>query len=75
MLRIHPFVDVNGLWERIATNALLYDAGRPVGTVIRRSEKAEYIAALNRCSERNSPGDLAELLLVGHLRELKKRID
>jgi fido (protein-threonine AMPylation protein) len=74
MIRIHPFVDGNGRWARIATNAFLYDCGFRIGTIIRKSDKRDYIAALTRCIQFNAPGDLANLFVAGYVRELKKRL-
>lgn len=73
MIRIHPFVDGNGRWARIATNAFLYDCGFPVGTLIPRAKKRDYIAAVDRCIDDQAPGDLANLLLLGYVDVIKKR--
>lgn len=73
MLRIHPFIDGNGRWARIVTSAFLYDCGFPVGSIVRKAGKAEYVAALNRCMDNNEPGDLANILLRGYLDVLKRR--
>jgi len=74
MLRIHPFIDGNGRWARIATTAFLYDCGFPIGSIVRKAGKAEYVAALNRCMDNREPGDLANILLRGYLDVLKRRL-
>lgn len=73
MLRIHPFVDGNGRWARIATTAFLYDCGFPVGSIVRKAGKAAYVAALNRCMDNHEPGDLANILIRGYVEVLKRR--
>ena len=73
MLRIHPFIDGNGRWARMATNAFLTDCGYPYGTIIRARDKPEYIANLDRCMDKNAPGRLAEQFLQGYVREREKR--
>ena len=74
MIRVHPFSDGNGRWARIATNAFLFDAGCPVGTIIRKNDKLAYIAALDRCMDKGAPGDLANLFLDGYLAAMRKRL-
>ena len=73
MLRIHPFIDGNGRWARMATNAFLTDCGYPPGTIIRARDKPEYITNLDRCMDKNAPGDLAHQFLEGYVREQSRR--
>lgn len=73
LIRIHPFVDGNGRWARIATTVFLFDCGYPFGTIIRKAEKRRYIAALDRAIENGEPGDLASQLLSGYLHAMRRR--
>lgn len=73
LIRIHPFVDGNGRWARIATVAFLYDCGFPVGSIIKKADKRDYIAALNRTIDNNEPGDLANHLLKGYVHAMRRR--
>jgi fido (protein-threonine AMPylation protein) len=73
LIRIHPFVDGNGRWARIATAAFLYDCGFPVGPIIRKADKRAYIAALNRALENGEPGDLAQQLALGYQYAMRRR--
>ncbi len=71
MLRIHPFIDGNGRWARITTVLFLIDCGLRVGTILRKRDKAVYIAAADRCIDFGEPGDLANLFIQGYVDVLK----
>ena len=73
MLRIHPFIDGNGRWARVVTVLFLRDCGLPIGTILRKRDKAKYIAAADRCLDDGEPGDLANLFLRGYVEILKGR--
>jgi fido (protein-threonine AMPylation protein) len=73
LVRIHPFVDGNGRWARIATTAFLFDCGFPLGAIVRNVDKRQYIDALNRAIDNAEPGDLANHLLRGYLHAIKRR--
>jgi fido (protein-threonine AMPylation protein) len=73
MIRIHPFVDGNGRWARIASTAFLADCGYPVGSIIRSARKGGYIAAIDRCIDQGESGDLADLFLTGFVEAMEDR--
>lgn len=73
MIRIHPFVDGNGRWARIATTIFLADCGYPVGTIVRSENKRSYITAIDRCIDYGEPGDLAQHFLAGYIYAMEKR--
>ncbi len=72
MIRIHPFVDGNGRWARVATNVFLHDCGFPLGVVVRKANKQRYIAAMDRCIDNGEPGDLAAHFLAEYVHMLRK---
>ena len=73
MIRIHPFIDGNGRWARIATVLFLRDCGYAEGTFVAKRDRARYIAAADRCIDNGEPGDLADLLLEGYIELMETR--
>ena len=73
LIHIHPFVDGNGRWARIATAAFLFDCGFPIGTILKKANKRAYIDALDRAIEHGEPGDLANELLRGYVEAMRRR--
>jgi fido (protein-threonine AMPylation protein) len=72
MIRIHPFIDGNGRWARIATGVFLCDCGFHAGTIVRAARKREYISAMDRAIESSECGDLANILLDGYIEQAEK---
>jgi fido (protein-threonine AMPylation protein) len=74
MLRIHPFVDGNGRWGRVATTTFLSDCSLVIGAIVRKADKRAYIEAIDRCIDHDQPGDLANLFARAHVSAIKKRL-
>ncbi len=74
MIRIHPFVDGNGRWARLATSLYLYDCGLDCGTIIFARDRKRYVDAIHRAQDTREPGDLANMLLEGFLAQSQRRI-
>jgi Fic family protein len=73
MIRIHPFVDGNGRWARLATSIFLRDVGLACGTIIEPSKKRQYIAAIDRAIDEGEPGDLSNILARGFVLQAARR--
>jgi fido (protein-threonine AMPylation protein) len=74
MIRIHPFVDGNGRWARLATSLYIYDCGFDCGTIVFARDRREYFDGIHRAQDGNEPGDLANLLLKGFLFQSGRRL-
>lgn len=74
MIRIHPFVDGNGRWARLATSLYLYDCGLECGTIIFARDRKVYVDAIHRAQDTHEPGDLANILLEGFLSQSERRV-
>jgi fido (protein-threonine AMPylation protein) len=74
MIRIHPFVDGNGRWARLATSLYLYDCGLECGTIIFARDRKAYVDAIHRAQDTHEPGDLANILLEGFLSQSERRV-
>lgn len=61
---IQPFIDVNKRWARQVLSALLADVGLTPGTLIKESDKASYLEAIDK-SVAGEPDQLANLILEG----------
>lgn len=74
MIRIHPFIDGNGRWARLATSTYIFDSGLESGTIIFARDRKAYVDAIHRAQDSNEPGDLANLLLSGFIFQSGRRI-